>query len=548
MNKIFAVGDVNVDLFTHAQALAEFGTESHVQKFYCTLGGNAANFAATCGVLGLRTNLISAIGDDIFTPFILRELKKFNVNPLLEKSAMQNGVSNIFVRRDGERAIVSSKGCLLTLDSNAISKKLLPGISAGDIVFFGGFFHLIKLRKGFAALLSAIRHKKAVVVFDACYDEYGLWKVRDFLKFVDIFILNELELAKITRAKTAKRGIARLFSMGANMVVLKRGKNGADFYHPIARKEPIHSAAFSVKAFNATGAGDFFNAGFAYGLLRTFSALNCLRCGNFVASRKVASSEYMPELRGSLKEYLARSNLSEIMVKGSTSEMAKEAVKHVVFLLDKLPNATISFASGKTTVPIYRALVKAYHNHEVDFSRCTFIGLDEYLGLENIKDSFAHSLRKNFLDKVNFRRENIFLFNSRAKKPQAECRRLEFVVRRKGLHFVLLGIGENAHIAFNEPGTKFSSRTHVVNISKGILKSRRKEFRGAEPKRAITLGMHTIMSAKIVMLVAGGRKKADAIARSFGGKVSSKVPASVLQRHPNSHIILDRAAAVKLNI
>ncbi len=546
MVKVFAVGDLNVDVFTHVRGLTEFGTEAHAEKFYCTLGGNAANFAAAIASLGVGTALVSALGSGQFAQFLRSQLKKFHVKPLLHKSSLQNGVSNIFVRKDGERAILSNKGCLAELDTRTVAKALIPRLSAGDIVFFGGFFHLPRMRKNFLKLLKAIKRKNAAIVFDACYDEYGKWQVRDFLRQIDVFILNETELLKIAPAKTTGASIRKLQSWGAEEVVLKRGQKGAECHSAPDGTEPLHVPAPKVKAFNATGAGDFFNAGYVYGLAHGFSALNCLRCGNFVASRKVASKEYMPELRRPLQQYLAAISLPEIEIKGSASAMAKEAVKRIALFVNRCPNAVISLAAGKTPLPIYSGLVGAFRRREVDFSRCTFLELDEYLGLENLKDGFAYSLRKNFLGKVNFRNSNIFLFDSRAKSLSAERKKAESIIRRKGLGLVLLGIGENAHIAFNEPGTRFGSATHAVNISKAILRARRKEFRGAEPTKAITLGIGTIMSATALMLVANGRKKARAVARAFKGKISESAPASVLQRHPNSCVILDKAAASKL--
>src|SRR3989344_429145 len=171
--RIFSVGDLNIDLFTHTNAAARFGEECRARKFYYSIGGNAANFAAAAAGLGLDTFLVSAVGKDIFTPFLKQELKRLRIKPLLLQSHSQNGVSNIFVRGDGERAIVSSKGCLLEMNCAFASRKILPGLSHGDIVFFGGFFHMPKMGKGFASLLRAIRAKGAKVFFDACFDEYG---------------------------------------------------------------------------------------------------------------------------------------------------------------------------------------------------------------------------------------------------------------------------------------------------------------------------------------------------------------------------------------
>ena len=543
MPKIFSVGDLNIDLFTHSGGGANFGEERHAEKFYYSLGGNAANFAVASSSLGLDTTIVSALGKDVFTTFLLSELKRFRVKPLLKKTSSPNGVSNIFVRNDGERAILSSKGCLLELDSKAVARFLLPRLSEDDIVFFGGFFHLPKMRNSFSALLKSIRKKKALVFFDACFDEYGKWLVSDFIRHVDAFFLNELELRHITKSRSQEFGIKKLFKMGANRVVLKRGNRGAEFYCKGAKHS---SAALPVKPFNATGAGDFFNAGYAYGAVNGFGSRNRLICGNFVAGRKIAEKTYFAPTGKMLKNYLLGRNLAEIIKVRNYGESAKAAAAMVVRQLRKKPESVISLAAGKTPLAVYRALALAYKKREADFSKAAFVELDEYAGTTDERDSFAFSLKKNFLGKVNFRPQNVFLFNGNAKNLGAECGRIAAVVKARGLDLALLGIGANAHIAFNEPGTAFNSKTRVVKISKGVLRARKADFAGAEPAKAITLGISTIMSARKIILVASGRAKARAISKSFSRRPDEGVPASVLQRHGNAKILVDSAAGRNL--
>ena len=541
MQRIFAVGDLNVDLFTRTRIASpvSFGEERHAESFSYSLGGNAANFAAACGSLGLKAFLVSAIGSDVFTPFLLRELRRFGVAPLLHKSPDANGVSNIFVRGDGERAILSSKGCLLGIDANMVSRKLLSRIKPGDVVFFGGFFHLPKMRNGFSALLKAIRGRGGRVFFDACFDEYGGWKVKDFMGQVDVFFLNEVELRHITGLR-GDAGVRKLLSMGPGAVVLKKGPGGASFHSIGGRKD---SPALNVHAFNATGAGDFFNAGYAFGAARGFSAHNCLVCGNFVAGMKVRGKGYSAPRRKELEAYISKRSLAEVVRVKGYAAMSGAAAKAILRQLRKKPGSVISLAAGKTPAGVYRNLVRACRRGDADFSRAAFIELDEYIGTTNPKDTFAYSLRKDFIGKANFREKNVFMFNPHAKSLSAECRRIEGIVKRKGLDLALLGIGENAHIAFNEPGTPFNSMAHAVKISRGLLRARKKDFFGEEATHAFTLGLKTIMSARKVILIAGGRKKAAAIARSFSRKPSERSPASVLQRHGNAKVIVDSAAA-----
>lgn len=545
MPRVFSVGDLNVDLFTHTASASVPGEEHRAEKFYCSIGGNAANFAVSLSALGEKVLLVSVLGKDLFTEFLSGALGRFSVDTVLLRSKKQNGVSNIFVSPGGERAIISSKGCLSELSCAAVKRKIVQKLSAGDIVFFGGYFHLTGMRKGFSGMLKAIKRKGALVFFDACFDEFGKWKTAGFLGQVDALFLNRLELRKITGSRNERKAIAWLFSRGVKSVVLKRGAEGASFF---SCTELFDAPAFQAKALNTTGAGDFFNAGLVHGLLRDFSPRNCLLCGNFVAGKKVSSAGYYVPSKRELDAYISCKNLAEVEIVENYSALSRRVSRLIIEQLREKPDSVLCLAAGKTPLRAYSLLVRAHRRGLVDFSRAAFIELDEYLGLENHVDSFAHSLAKNFLDKVNFRKRNVFLFNQHAKNQSAECRRIESIVRRKGIDFMFLGLGENAHIAFNEPGTPFSSHTHVAKIPRAALRARKAEFSGRVPEKAFTLGLRTIFCAKKIVLAASGRKKSGAVRKAFSFRPSERAPASVLQKHGNALVVLDKPAARLLNI
>ncbi|MFH1390908.1 MAG: PfkB family carbohydrate kinase [Candidatus Diapherotrites archaeon] len=538
MSKVYVIGDLNTDFFTYTGSRARFGEEQNAD-FTHSIGGNATNFAVAAASLGMDVNLVSMIGEDLFTRFLKAELAESKVNKLLVNSSSPNGFSNIFVKKGGERGIFSNKGALLELSSSLVSKKILSRLKKEDIVYFGGFFHLPKLRPGFVNLLKAIRRKEAKVFFDATFDEYGKWEVNSFLSLIDVFFLNEVELEHITKTKNKGKGIKKLFSMGANEIVLKLGSKGAEYF---SRTQSFAMPALNVKPVNATGAGDFFDAGFTYAFLNGFSSWNSLLISNFVAGKKIEKKHYFKPTESMVKNYLKNKNLVEVVKVKDYNMVSKLSAQLIVEQLNQKPDSVISIAAGKTPIGLYKELVKAYEKKNVSFSKAVFIEMDEYLGLTNEKDSFAYVLQTKFLDKVNFKKQNIFLFDPFSKNFSKERKRIDSVVQRKPLDFVLLGIGANAHIAYNEPYTSFSSGTHFVKTHLKILKARKQKFLGKIPNKAFTLGIKTISSAKKLVLIANGKPKANAIKKVVSSKPSVKVPASILQKHPNSTIIVDRKA------
>ena len=136
-----------------------------------------------------------------------------------------------------------------------------------------------------------------------------------------------------------------------------------------------------------------------------------------------------------------------------------------------------------------------------------------------------------------------------AKDLEAECARYDEVIATHPIDFQVLGIGENGHIGFNEPGTSFDVTTHVVDLTPSTISANQRYFASREevPTQAISMGIKSIMQSKQIVLLAFGEKKADAIQKMVEGPVTPDVPASVLQNHPNVTVIVDQAAASKLN-
>jgi len=205
----------------------------------------------------------------------------------------------------------------------------------------------------------------------------------------------------------------------------------------------------------------------------------------------------------------------------------------------------VALPTGETPGLLYALLPRLLRHHVISESRFRFINLDEYVGFSNDDpDSFAYALRREFLDNLALEKDACRLLDGAAVDGEAECERHEEWIRDvKGLDLAILGIGVNGHIAFNEPGTSFSSKTHVTVLASETRRRIRRSIQGrACPTHAMTMGIGTILAARSVLLLASGSEKADALNRAFNRPITTSLPASALQQHPSLTILADENA------
>lgn len=205
---------------------------------------------------------------------------------------------------------------------------------------------------------------------------------------------------------------------------------------------------------------------------------------------------------------------------------------------------TLGLATGSTPLAFYDEIRKS----DLDFSDMTSVNLDEYVGLAVDNDqSYHHFMQENLFRAKSFKES--FLPNGLASDLQEETRRYDQVIAEHPIDFQILGIGHNGHIGFNEPGTSFDVTTHVVNLAEDTIKANSRFFDSIDdvPKQAISMGIQSIMQSKMIVLMAYGQGKADAIKQMIEGPVTEDLPASVLQKHPNVVVIVDEAAASALD-
>lgn len=213
------------------------------------------------------------------------------------------------------------------------------------------------------------------------------------------------------------------------------------------------------------------------------------------------------------------------------------------------PDALLCFPSGESPTGTLQYLVQYAKDRQVDFSNCTFVGLDEWVGLNGSQEgSCQHYLHTHLLAPLQINRNKVFFFNACAPDLDLECQRIDnFIFEHGPLDLMLVGIGLNGHIGLNEPGVSFDLYSHRIaldNVTKTVAQKYFKQE--TELHEGITLGLKHLLEAKIAVLIASGAKKSAIIKEALTGAVTNEVPASILQTHLNSFIFLDQEAAAQL--
>ena len=221
----------------------------------------------------------------------------------------------------------------------------------------------------------------------------------------------------------------------------------------------------------------------------------------------------------------------------------------VADLLAAKPDAVLALPAGGTPRPVYADLARRQRAQRLSFARAIAFTLDEYAGVAaDDPASFRRYLNDELHRHVDLPRAQAHALDAQAADLDAECARYERAIAAAGgLDLCLLGIGGNGHVAFNEPGSAFDSRTRVVDLAAETRAAAAASF-GARPvpAHALTIGVATILSARRCVLLAYGGAKADVVARAIQETPSPALPASALQLHPDATFILDNAAAARL--
>lgn len=228
-------------------------------------------------------------------------------------------------------------------------------------------------------------------------------------------------------------------------------------------------------------------------------------------------------------------------------EMSRIASNKIIELIKKKPNAVLGLATGGTPEGVYQMLIKDHELNGTSYKYVKTINLDEYIGLDKMdKQSYYTFMHEKLFSHIDIQPENTNVPNGMASDIEAETERYEsFIHEIGGIDLQILGIGHNGHIAFNEPGTPFSSTTHVIKLAENTRQANARFFNSIDevPTHAITMGIQSIMDSKEIILLASGASKAEAIKKLVHGEISEEFPASVLRNHKDITVIVDKDAA-----
>src|SRR5688572_5495037 len=241
----------------------------------------------------------------------------------------------------------------------------------------------------------------------------------------------------------------------------------------------------------------------------------------------------------------------KVVTYATAPRAAAAAASVVLEHLSQNPRLVLGLPTGNTPIPMYRALVRAHQQGRADFSRATTFNLDEFVGLgKDDPGSYRSFMNALFFDHVNLPMTRAHMPNGRAKDWRREIASYERRISSAGgLDLVVLGVGGNGHLGFNEPGPTLDAHTHRVALRPETRRANAHLFGGRwreVPTHALSMGIGTILTARHVVLLATGAGKARIVARALNGPVTTRLPASLLQIHPDVVVVLDRDAAARL--
>jgi galactosamine-6-phosphate isomerase len=229
--------------------------------------------------------------------------------------------------------------------------------------------------------------------------------------------------------------------------------------------------------------------------------------------------------------------------------LSQQTAGEVIGLVKEKPDAVICLASGSSPLGTCQWIVKKANAEHVDLSEVSFIGLDEWVGVakENTGSCYFF-FQENLFKPLQISEDQTFLFDSAAADWQKECKKMdELIAAKSGIDLMIVGIGMNGHIGFNEPGVGSDLLSHVIDLEETTRSVGQKYFSApTELSKGITLGLGHLLKAKKAILIASGQAKAGIIKKAVQGEVTSSLPATIMQEHPNGFVYLDQQAACLL--
>ncbi|WP_284139255.1 MULTISPECIES: glucosamine-6-phosphate deaminase [unclassified Virgibacillus] len=240
----------------------------------------------------------------------------------------------------------------------------------------------------------------------------------------------------------------------------------------------------------------------------------------------------------------------QIIKTANYEAMSEKAYAEIVEIINSVENPVLGLATGSTPEGLYQHMIEQYNQGNLTLKKATTFNLDEYVGLDAADpNSYRYYMNDKLFQHIDIQKGQSHLPNGSAQDLEQECNDYEQKIKQAGnIDVQILGLGLNGHIGFNEPGTSFESRTHVIELDASTREANARFFSSldAVPTQAITMGIETIMESKAIILLVSGENKADAVARLVEGEISEEFPASILQKHGNVTLIADEAALSKV--
>ncbi|MCD7828563.1 MAG: glucosamine-6-phosphate deaminase [Clostridiales bacterium] len=240
----------------------------------------------------------------------------------------------------------------------------------------------------------------------------------------------------------------------------------------------------------------------------------------------------------------------DIRIFSNENEIGATASEIVINCVSSKEHPVLGLATGASPVNTYKHLIEAYRSGRISFKNVTTFNLDEYCGIpRNDKNSYYTFMHENLFNMIDIKEENVHIPDGNPSDPAyfTDGTYDRMIDNAGGIDLQILGIGRNGHIGFNEPG-EFKTGTFKVTLSQSTIEANKIYFENEQsmPKEAVTMGVGSILKAREIILIAEGSAKANAVRAMIKDDMSTLCPASLLQKHSNVHILLDREASALL--
>lgn len=236
-----------------------------------------------------------------------------------------------------------------------------------------------------------------------------------------------------------------------------------------------------------------------------------------------------------------------VIICNNYEEISKKAADIVASQVILKPDCVLGLATGSTPIGLYDNLVEKNKAGEIDFSNVTTFNLDEYYPLAPDNDqSYRYFMNTHLFDRINIDKARTHVPNGLAENPEEEGKAYdEMIAAHGGIDLQVLGIGQNGHIAFNEPDENLVAGTHLTGLTENTIEANSRFFESIDdvPRKALTMGMGSIMKARKIILLANGKSKSAVIKEMLNDNITTSVPATLLKCHPDVVIICDKEAA-----